>query len=301
MMDDSMQQTFPGDVELTRRLEAFAAARLSPDAATGRRMRARVMREARARFEAQLATAEAAAVINGGQAAAPVVRRGHPAWRRVAGLLLAAALSVSVVGGAALAATPGGPLYGAALWIEELRLPAAGDARSQADLARLDRRLEEARAAAAGGNSRALAAALAAYRETVDDAIAAAGTNDAWLARLEAALGKHLAVLTALTGKVPEQARGAIEQAIVKSSGARDRIGGPDRPKGPNVPGVVGPTRTPGNEPAPTPKPASNMTPKPAKTPAPEDPPATEAPRATARPDRTPQAGPPASPRRADR
>jgi hypothetical protein len=300
MMDDTMQQTRSGDLELTRRLEAFAVTRLSPDAAAVRRMRARVMREARARFVAQ--PTSAAPMTAGGLAAAPIpIRRGHPALRRVAALLLAAALSVSAVGGAALGAAPGGPLYGTALWLEELTLPAGGEARSRADLGRLDRRLDEARVAAAGGNGNAVAAALAAYRETVDDAIAAAGTNDVWLARLEAALGKHLAVLTALTGKVPEQARGAIEQAIVKSSGARDRIGGPDRPNRPNVPGGVGPTKTPGAQPARTPKPAPDVTPKPAKTSAPDDPPATKAPQATPRPNRTHAAGPHASPGRADR
>jgi hypothetical protein len=316
-----MHQTFSGDVELTRRLEAFAVARLSPDAAAVRRMRSRVMREARARLEMR-ATAGADRMTDGGAIVVPIhLGHGHRGLRRVAGLLLAAALAVSVVGGAALAAAPGGPLYATALWLEELTLPSGGEARAQADLGRLQRRLDEARAAAASGDGTALAAALAAYGVAVDDAVATAGTNEAWLARLKVALGNHLAVLAALTADVPEQARHAIEQAIVKSSGARDRIGGPDGPNGPdgpstpNTPGAPAPARTPEPEPARTPKPEPDKTSKPAKTPAPEPPPAeeprvekppaeepaVEEPRATSRADQIHRAGPLASAGPADR
>jgi hypothetical protein len=301
MMDESMHQTFAGDVELTRRLEAFAAARLSPDAAAVKRMRSRVMREVRASFETRL-PATLAPVTGSGPVAVPIPLRGYrPGLRRTAGLLLAAALSISVIGGSAIAATPGGPLYGTALWLEELTLPSGGDARFRADLGRLERRLNEARAAAASANGGGMAAALAAYRKTVDDAVAAAGTDGAWLARLEAALGNHVAVLTALSGRVPEQARGAIQQAIDKSNRAKEHIGGPKGPNAPAVPGGQGPIRTPEPHPARTPRPEPGRTQKPAKTTVPAVPPVTEAPRATPGPGRTPSPAPHASPGRSDR
>ena len=82
-------------------------------------------------------------------------------------------------------------------------------------------------------------------------ALGAAGDDTDRLARLEAALGKHLAVLQALTAKVPEQARDAIEHAIDSSSKAVERIGdtggaGPsNEPGGPGKPG-----HTPGDPPS---------------------------------------------------
>ena len=58
MNDDLMNPRIAGGQELARLLEAYAEARLSPDAATVSRMRARVMLEARTRLE----TAPTAAV-----------------------------------------------------------------------------------------------------------------------------------------------------------------------------------------------------------------------------------------------
>ena len=187
------------------------------------------------------------------------------------------------------------------LWLEEVTLPAQGSSRTDADIARLQHRLDEAQQAALNGNAGAVSAALAAYRETVDDAISAAATKVEWLARIEAALGNHLAVLRALAGMVPAQALDAIQQAIVKSSQAQDRIGGPNGPSGPTiVPG--GPTTGPGGpEPAgpqetaktPEPDPAPNTDPTPKPDPTPDV-------DVTPGPGRTPPpVAPPASPGRA--
>ena len=76
-----------------------------------------------------------------------------------------------------LAAAQGGPLYGVWLWFEEVTLPSQGRSRTDADVARLQHRLDEAQQAALNGNAGAVSAALAAYRETVDDAISAAATK----------------------------------------------------------------------------------------------------------------------------
>ena len=240
-----MQRIAAGDAELARRLLAYADERLSPDEAAAARMRARVMREARVVLEARLAPAAEPT---------PIRRRTvAPGLRRAASLVLAAALSLVAVGGAALAASPGGPLYGAALWVEELTLPSGGEARVAADLGRLERRLEEAVRAANSGNQGAVQAALAAYREAVEHAMGAAGANADWLARLEAALEHHQTVLQGVLGMVPDQAKDAIQQAIEKSGNAMDRIGDPGGPSGPGGPGGPGQQ---GPDPDKTPKPA---------------------------------------------
>jgi hypothetical protein len=291
-MDDPMQKTRTGDTLVVKRLETFANVRLSPDPAAVRRMRARVMRDARATLRSPTVTSAPSPAAPG-----PVARR----WirgrgtRRGAGLLLAATLSLTVLGGAALAAGPGRPLYGAALWFEEAMLPAAGPARNEAQIARLEHRLGDAQAAAQSGDGGAVAAALAAYRETVDDALASVTGDGAWEARLDAALGTHLIVLEALMGQVPEHARAAIEQAINKSHQAHDRIGGRGGPSSPGGPGNPdkGPKKTAEPEPARTPKP--DKTPRPAPTLAPAAPPATT-PEPTLRPTPRTNPSPPAEP-----
>ena len=150
-MDDAMIEPMTGDPMLRRRLEAYAEARLTSDLAATARIRARVL--AVAHRQADLARADAALAVLPRPAAPP--RRGRatgPGWRRVAPALLAAALGVSALAGVALAARPGGSLYGAHLWVETLGLPSDPSARAVAALARLETRLEEA--ASASGRRR---------------------------------------------------------------------------------------------------------------------------------------------------
>lgn len=233
------------DDELARRLDAYARERLSPDAPVTIRLRTAVMREAHRR----------ASLAAGGQPvpALPAVAAARPARRRGRMLpaLLAAALALLVLTGGALAGRPGGPLYEARLAIEELFLPPGGDARAAADLGRLDDRLDELVTAASSGDPNAVAAALAAYRELVEETAAASGASDARDAALEAALAHHLAVLNDLLSKVPEQARSGIEQAIVRSDKAVERIHGstgPDPARG-GVPDPAAETDEPTKEP----------------------------------------------------
>jgi hypothetical protein len=188
------------------------------------------------------------------------------------------------VGGAAFAAQPGGPLYGPRLWVEAATLPSDPAARTGADLNRLEARLAEVMRATRDGNEDAIAAALAAYQAVVDDALGAAGTNDALLAKLEEVLGKHLTVLNGLLDKVPEQARQGIENAIDKSDNALDKAGGQGS-QGGNQGGGQGGNPNPDK----TPKPPPDKTPKP---PPDKTPPAQLK---TPQPDRAPPGGPPAS------
>jgi hypothetical protein len=195
-------------------LEAYADARLAPSGPVLARMRLHVM-------------AEAAAV-----AASPGVRdtdRSTRRWslptfrppRRAFALGGAAVLTLASAA-AVLAAPPGSPFFDARVALETAFLPSQSDARLAAHEDHLAQRLVEAEAAAGRGDAVALAAALAAYDAEVDAALADAGDDPDRLARLEAALGKHVAVLTALEGQLPEQA--AVENALDNSQKAVEKI-----------------------------------------------------------------------------
>ena len=206
------------DDQLARRLVAYAGLRLSPTPNASARMRARVL--------------AAAAGMPARTASHPEVPVSLAAYRarfggrsRLFGALMAAALSVLLIGGVAFASSAGGPLYGVRLWVETVALPSEPGARADADVDRLNARLDEAVGAARNGNGGATAAALAAYREILDDALAAAGQPESRSERLEAALARHQLVLATLLEYAPEPARDALERAIERSNQAIERIG----------------------------------------------------------------------------
>jgi hypothetical protein len=210
----NLDRTENGAVE--RRLRAYAGARLSPDAWASLRMRAEVMERGHALRDAQ-----------GDSGRSWILR-----FRRSLMVGLVAVLAVMAGGSAALAATPGGPLYDTRLALETALLPASGDARSDAQIGQMDERIDEA-----GGNANpsAVEAALAAYQTEVDAAIADAGSSADRLAKLQAVLAKHIGVLTDLEKSNPAAAA-TIQHAIAESSKAISRIearikaGPPDRP-----------------------------------------------------------------------
>ena len=183
--------------ELARRLEAYADARLRPDPVAMARIRATVVAEAR-------------------RQAGPVRSRRRPAFRFGLALLAAAALLVAIAG-SAFAAQAGGPLYGARLWVEAANLPADPPARAEAQIARLDVRLQELRTALGAGDAGAAAAALDAYRSILDETLSSTPASDTLDQRLEAAISKHLAVLQALLATAPPQALDGLRNAIDRS------------------------------------------------------------------------------------
>jgi hypothetical protein len=256
------------DDELAQRLEAYARERLSPEVAATLRLRTAVMREAHRRLAP-------AASPEGGPATRPRVARRRTQRRgRIVPALLAAALALLALAGGALAARPGGPLYEARLALEELLLPPGGDARAAADLGRLEDRLGELVSAASSGDGNGVAAALAAYRELLDETSSAAGASDVRDAALEAAIAHHLDVLNELLTRVPEQARSGIEQAIERSGKAVEKIhagGGPDSPPDNDPdPGSkpVGPTgEPPGQSNKPDRKPPGQSSDRPSRAP----------------------------------
>lgn len=278
-----MQASIGGDLEIEQRLDAYARVRLSPTERASARMRARVMREAR------LATAAREAASQAGSLDILRARRRSGLFRRGAGLLLAAGLSLAVAGGAMAAAQAGGPLYPTRMWLETIALPADGPARADADLERLESRIEEVVAAARKGDRAAVAAALLAYQEIADEALLAATGDAAATDRLRIALDRHLAVLEAVAAMVPPQASEAIgrniDRAIERNGATLDRIesnkGGPatqpgpaakpDKTPKPTAEPVAAPTPARTQRPQPTPlavePPKGSPDPKPDKTP----------------------------------
>jgi hypothetical protein len=293
MDKDFMQHQDPEDDELTRRLEAYAEARLSPELSATIRMRARVM--AAAHRQAALARADAdRAAAAAAIAAQAQDRTRRSAWRRPLTALLAAGLTLAVGVGSVAAAQAGGPLYGVRIWAETLTLPSEADARALAELQRLEDRLAEAAAATAAGDLNAANAALEAYAAIVNEATEDAGNDVSAAATLETGVRSNIDVLTVLVDRVPsDAARDAIQRAIDRSDSALDEMHG--NPQG----------TPPGLDPARTPKPeateGADRTANPNK---PTDKPAvpTDKPDATINaastpaPDRTPRGGPPSAP-----
>jgi hypothetical protein len=304
-MDDPMQASLEAHLEVERRLHDFARGRLSPSAGSKARSRARVMREARLVF-ANRASGTAVAVASAELTVARA-RSRRAAMRRATALLAAAVLSLIAVGGALAASGAGGPLYPARVWIETITLPSEPGARAAAELTRLESRMSELEAAVRSGDRAAVSAALAAYEQIADEALAGAGTDQAAIDKLLAALDRHVAVLERVVSQVPAQAAesitGNIEKAINHNDAAIQRIDTTPNGIGPAGGGTgaqpgAAPTAKP--EPTPMPEPTPRPTPKaspPGPTPHPTAAPAGGAAeptpkvppaKPTARPDKTP-------------
>jgi hypothetical protein len=241
-------------------------------------MRALVM--AAAQRQAAVAQAETTREAMAAVRTAWPTRIGGSAWRRPMTALLAAGLTVALAVGSVSAAHAGGPLYGARIWVETLTLPSSLSDRATAQLQRLQERLAEAAAAEAFGDTNAAEAALAAYDSIVNEATAGTDDDPTANATLDVGVRRNIEVLTTLAGRVPLQARDAIERAIERSSSAINGLSG--------KPGVDGnPTGKPGTTPGagplhtanphkPTPPPVAatpkpnRSTPKPHPTPKPK-------------------------------
>ncbi len=165
--------------ELVRRLQAYAGARLSPDPWASVRMRT--------------------AVIEHGHAARSGGQRSG--WRHLVRPLrlvaLVGVLAVATGASAALASSPGGPLYGARLWVETSLLPLSGDPAA-ARVGFIDQRLDEVTSAVDSGNTNAANAAGNAYANEVAQAAQAAQTRVDLLA-LRSAVSRQLVHLQSLS------------------------------------------------------------------------------------------------------
>lgn len=210
-MDEDVQVMDAGDLEIERRLDSFARARLTPDPRATARIRARVMREARLQFEAARIAAHVVPAVSRA--------RRRPTTRRLVMPFLAAAIWLGIAVGSISAAQAGGPLYPARMWIEGAMLPSGVEARTAVELQHLDARLAEAIAAAAQGDAGAVAAALAAYREIADRASASASASgDGELeALVAAALEHHRVVLGAVADRLADLGNATAADAVETS------------------------------------------------------------------------------------
>lgn len=194
MTDLMMPLSDPGTFELGRRLEAYAERRLSPAAEGSAAMRAAIMAAAANR---------------------PALARRRPAtMRRAASALLAATLAVGPAAGSVFAARAGGPLYGMRIWAEALTLPASGIARIEAEVGRLDARLDEARAARQAGDLGAVEAALRAYADITLEAAAGVADDRAAAVALAADLADAAADVDALADGLPATVHATITHDV---------------------------------------------------------------------------------------
>jgi Domain of unknown function (DUF5667) len=222
--------------ELARRLEAYARVRLSPSPAAVARMRSGVMSAvAGAAASGPIAETMRPAEVREGRIIRFRQMRFAPPRTAIAALL-AATLSLLLISGAAFASTPGGPLYGVRMWVESVALPSEPDARADAELNRLEARMDEVLLAAGAGNGSGVNAALAAYDQILTDALDAASRGQLdHTQRLALALNRHHQVLIDLLDQVPDQARDAIANAIERSGQATPGAGaGSHGPNGGN-------------------------------------------------------------------
>jgi hypothetical protein len=227
-MDEDFVDRRPGDIEMYRRLDAFAQVRLAPDAAAMARIRSALMGQALA-----MADARAASMTFPMQQPSIVVERPSLSALRMpvtrgSAAFLAACLTLGIVAGSVTASAAGGPLYGPRLWLEEANLPRTAWARAEAQLERLDDRLGEIGVATANGNAGAAEAALNAYAEIVADLQAEALAEPAIGASILDDLARRQVVLIALLDTVPPQALDALQHALQQGANAVEVIGAED-------------------------------------------------------------------------
>jgi len=240
-MDEDFVERRPGDIEMYRRLDAFAQMRLAPDAAAMARIRSALMGQALA-----MADARAASLALPMQQPAIVVERPSLSALRMpvtrgSAAFLAACLTLGIVAGSVTASAAGGPLYGPRLWLEEANLPSAPLAHANGQLDRLDARLEEIRVAVTSGNAGATEAALVAYTGILEDLETQALADPAVADQVLDDIARRQVVLTALLGKVPPQAQDALEQALQQGANAVEAIGDDGNPGDPVRRGGGGP------------------------------------------------------------
>ena len=245
MDDDTLNPQDPGDPEVVRRLEAFADVRLSPSVAATTRMRAAVMTVAHRRAALMEADAASAVVVDpapvpSGPSTPVAVATGRAGpggaarwtWRRPVAAVMAGILTIGILGGMAYSTKAGGPLYDARIWAEAANLPTARSARAEAEVTRLDQRLEETQSASAEGDGHATEAALIAYSSIVIEAGEGSAGDPTASTTITVTVTRHILVLRYLADVVPAPARPAAQQAITSSTKVLDDLGGTSQQQG---------------------------------------------------------------------
>jgi hypothetical protein len=209
-------------------LEAYAESRLSPRSPILARLRSAVMHEA-------AAVAAIRAIEHRRAEARPVAPpRGRMGFPRITLAQVArpafafgfAGILALGIGATVSAAPPGSAFYNTRVALEAMFLPTEIDARLASHEEHLDARLAEAEKAAAAGDAAALAAALAAYQVEIEQTLADVGNDFGRLSHFQAVLEKHVAMLTALSLRLPTEVarQNAVEHAIEASQTAVTKV-----------------------------------------------------------------------------
>jgi hypothetical protein len=195
--------------------------------------------------------------------------------------LAAGALMLALVGGTASAASAGGPLYAARIWVEMANLPAGMLARADAEVTRLDARLQEAKQAYVRGDGPAAEAALTAYSVILTEAVEGSAADPAASAAIEANLTRHVVDLELMVASVSPTSQGAVRHALAASTLVLQDLDDHVVPEARGIQGrpaddILGPTGPTPTKPEPptkgqgaVPGTSPEATPKPAKTAAP--------------------------------
>ena len=227
MDDETIDPNDPGFIDVTRRLEAYADKRLTPTAAATTRMRTNVMNSVQG--STALTDADATLDDAGPTTSSRTVRRSgttRHALRRTVVVVVAVMLVLAVVTGTVSAAKAGGPLYGARIWTEMVTLPTDLVARAQAEVDRLDERLQEAEGASTAGDWPATEAALVAYSTIIVEAATGTGGDPTASNTIVVSVTRYIVVLTRMVETVPEPARAAAREAVTTSSKVVDDLAG---------------------------------------------------------------------------
>ena len=154
---------------------------------------------------------------------------------RVAAVALVGAIVLTAGAGSAIAASanalPGDPLYGVKRAVERVSLAMHFDhaGRAALHLQFAQKRLDEVEALAAAGKDPGDAAQafddeLNRAEEDALQAVAVGQDADALLAHVQEMIAKHLDVLNGVLGRVPDQAKDAIQRAIDNARKAEAKV-----------------------------------------------------------------------------
>jgi hypothetical protein len=184
-------------------------------------------------------------------------RAGGLPVARLAPVLAATVLLMSLAVGGVAASGPGELLYGVRLSVEELLLPGDEEAHLNGQLDRLDRRIDEAAEALAAGNADAAVAALEAYRTIASDVATGLPPHSPLQLLATERVNQQVRRIRQLQG---EDVRLGGQRALGAANGVLMWLGGHGPGDGPD-PTQPGPSPTPssrlGPTPAPTPRPTS--------------------------------------------
>ncbi len=232
-MDDVSNQFDADDRELARQLDVFMEIELSPSMAGTTAMRMAVMNAAHRRaalleadrtFEAQDLTWAARKPVP--ETVLP--RRSFwETWRRPMAAVLAGCMTLAILAGTAWSARPGGPLYGARLWTEMANLPGDLIARADAEVRRLEARIDEARQASSAGDGPGTEAALVAYSRIATEAVRNTAGNPAAGAAIGQSVEGNVTLLVQMADSAPSPtARAAAKDALMQSDRILEDLGG---------------------------------------------------------------------------